>query len=124
MSRGPRAPARVADDPRTTLARNLAGLIWLIVLLIVMAWELSATLGYNAAVGMADPVQLRREGGEIARAEFEKRIGKRPDGPIQDIGGQDRATYTWRGVFRSHTLTAFFERDADQTLLNVETGPP
>jgi hypothetical protein len=106
-------------------ARHIIGLI---VLAAVVAWcwfEYSALSGYNAAVTALDS-RLRDENKALPPVkEAETLIGKAPDGPGSEIteGNQTftQKTYTWRGLVKSHTLTAYYTKEQDPCLHHMET---
>jgi len=57
--------------------------------------------------------------------EAETLLGKSPDGPGSDFQEAERTytkkTYTWPGLFKSYTLTAFYTKEKDSRLHHFET---
>ncbi len=108
--------------PRVSPARNIASLLLLAALAGVGLMEFSANQGYNSAVTRLDAVLATEDGDLLTQAEVERLIGKTPDGPLEEVGDERRAHYTWRGLVRSYLLTAYY-RDQDPPRL-IRLGEP
>ena len=109
--------------------RNLVGLVVLLAVAAVAWLEFSAKNGYNAAVSALDARSQDETKGLAPLGETEVLIGKSPDGPESDShdGGQTFAkkTYTWKGLIKSYTLTAYYTKDRAPALHHFETeGAP
>src|SRR5205814_496918 len=115
--------------------RHIIGLVVLIAVLAVGWLEYSANRGFNAAVNALNARTQEEEKELLTVQEAESLLGKQPDGPATDAqeGGRifTKKTYTWRGVFRSYPLIAFYTKEKDSHLHHYETegahlaaGPP
>jgi hypothetical protein len=106
-------------------ARHAVGFVVLIAAIVWCWFEYSAISGYNAAVNALD-TRLRDENKALpALPDAETLLGKSPDGPGSEVteGHQTftKKTYTWRGVVKSHTLTAYYTKEREPALHHFET---
>jgi hypothetical protein len=105
--------------------RNIIGLI---VLIALVAWcwlEYSAVSKYNAAVKALD-ARLEEDTKALPEVqEAEALIGKAPDGPGNEVtqGSQifTQKNYTWHGLVKHHTLTAYYTKESKPALHHMET---
>ncbi len=110
---GPRAgkPA-VAKRKKSGVSptRNLVGLVLLLVLVPVGLIEFKANRDYNQAMEKLNATIGKESGDLLNQGEIEKMIGKTPDRPfVQDVESNTQSTtYTWRGVFKSRTIKAYY----------------
>ncbi len=123
----------VAEEPRkkkVSPARNVVSTILLIVFATVAALEFRGNYQFNRAVtainarlpSQADEAKPNSKLAEIpTREETEKIIGKAADGPAVSEGGFEKATYTWRGAIRKHTLTAYYQGKKKPNLVKIST---
>ena len=106
-------------------ARNIIGLVVLAVVLAVCWFEYSAVLGFNAAVKALDTRTTNEEQGLATVAEAETLLGKQADGPAENYSegsfNFDKKTYTWKGLLKQHTLTAYYTKEKDARLHHFET---
>ncbi|MFI5461554.1 MAG: hypothetical protein ACHRXM_39715, partial [Isosphaerales bacterium] len=106
-------------------ARNVIYLVIILAAGIVAWFEFSAKFGYNAAVKALDARTRDEEKTLMSVQEAESLLGKSPDGPGSDLQEAERTytkkTYTWPGLFRSYTLTAFYTKEKDSRLHHFET---
>jgi len=109
----------------TSPARNIIGLVVLIAVAVVGWFQYSAVLGYNAAVKALEARAKDEEKGLLSNQEAASLFGKSPDGPGSDfqdgIVTYTKKTYTWRGLLKSYTLTAFYTKGAEPGLHHYET---
>jgi hypothetical protein len=107
-------------------ARHIVGLVVLLAVCAVGWIEYSAVSGFNAAVNALNTRAQDEEHGLLSVQETESLLGKTPDGPGTDVQEGSRTftkkTYTWRGLIRSHPLTAFYTKDAEGHLHHFETA--
>jgi hypothetical protein len=106
-------------------ARNIIGLVVLVVVVVVGGLEYSAKSGYNTAVTALD-ARTKDESRELMTAsESEGLLGRAPDGPARDVQVDGRTfakkTFTWRGALKSYTVAAFYTKHADARLHHFET---
>jgi hypothetical protein len=100
-----------------------------VVLLVVLAgWatlEFTARNAYNAAVTAINDRIADEEKDTLTVDETEKILGKAPDDAGTSVreGPWDftKKTYTWRGLAKSYTLTAYYTKQAPPSLHHVET---
>jgi len=119
---------------RVSPARNVIGLVVLLVVLAAGWFQYSAVLGYNAAVKALAARMNDEEKDLLSDQEATSLFGKSPDAPGTDVKdgtvSYTKKTYTWRGPLKSYTLTAFFTKGADPGLHHYEpegakyTPPP
>jgi hypothetical protein len=102
--------------------------IALLVLLAVAAlgWiEYSAKSAYNAAVTKLDARTQDENKGLVSVQEAETMLGKEADTPGTDIHDTlrdyTRKTYSWRGLLKPYTITAFYTKGANPYLHHFET---
>jgi hypothetical protein len=114
-----------APQQGVSSTRNLIGLVVLIAVLVVGGIEIYAKYSYNSAV-TALGKRLEDETKETMTVEeVESLLGKSPDGPASDV--QDGAwnftkkSYSWNGLLKSYTLTAFYTNAKDARLHHYET---
>jgi hypothetical protein len=106
-------------------ARNIIGVVALIAVLAVGALQYAQKLGYNAAVTALNKQTQNEESAMMTVQETEQLLGKAPDGPGIDFrdGPYDRIkkTYTWSGLLKSYTVTAYYTKDRESRLVRYET---
>ena len=119
------AAGKAASQPRVSSTRNVIGLVVLVAVLVIGGIEISAKYRYNAAVKALN-ARIEDEAKEtMTVAETENVLGKAPDGPGSDV--QDgpwnytKTTYTWNGLLKSYTVTAFYTKSNDARLHHFET---
>jgi hypothetical protein len=123
------APKTGSSKKSVSTTRNVIGLVVLIAVVVVGWLQYSAKIGYNTAVTALD-ARARDESKDLLTAkEAEALIGKSPASPGGDVQVKDQTftkkTYTWRGLLKSYTLTAFYTKQADPRLHHFETeGTP
>ncbi len=94
--------------------------------MLVYGWfEVSAKWSFNATVKALETRTADEDKGLMTVQEAEGLLGKAADGPAVDF--QDGAwnfvqkTYTWRGLLKHHTLTAYYTKEKDSRLHHYET---
>jgi hypothetical protein len=113
-------------------ARKIIGAVALVALVGVAWLEYSALLGYNSAVRALQARSQDESKDLMTVEEAETLMGKSPDGPGTDLEyvvqtfknipqTLTKKEYTWRGVFKSHTLTAFYTQSKNASLHHFET---
>ncbi|MDB5349766.1 MAG: hypothetical protein JWN86_1013 [Planctomycetota bacterium] len=109
-------------------ARNVVGLVLLVVFGTTAIVETMANRGFNAAATALKkrlPEETSDSNAVVAelptKEEAEKILGKSPDGPLVKEDGMRKATYTWRGVIRKHVITAFYTDEAKPKLNKFAT---
>src|SRR5439155_25143379 len=114
-----------SSKKRTSPARNLIGLVVLVAVLAVAWLEFSAKRAYNAAVTALDARTQDENKGLLAVPEAENLLGKPADGPGSDFQDGNRVftkkTYTWRGLLKPYTLTAFYTKGVEPGLHHFVT---
>jgi len=105
--------------------RNIIGLIVLIAVIAVGWFQYSALLAFNA---MESKLAARSEDEKadlMTVQEAEGLIGKTPDGPGTDFNdgsfNYTKKTYTWPGLLKSYTLTAYYTKEKESHLHHYET---
>jgi hypothetical protein len=107
-------------QPKVSPLRNLIGLVVLLAVITVGVVEVMANMGFNNAVNALNGKLKDVELGP-SQPEVEKLMGKTPDGPGVREGSESRVRYTWRGVFRSYSLVAYYTTGENPPhLLRVE----
>jgi hypothetical protein len=106
-------------------ARNVIGIVALIVFVAWAGMEFSARSAYNSTVGTLN-ARIEDETKEpLSVQEAETLLGKAPDGPGTDVteGAWNftKKTYTWHGLVKSYTLTAYYTKQLTPVLHHVET---
>ena len=106
-------------------ARNIAGLVILAAVLVVCWFEYSAVLGFNAAVKALETRTQNEEQSLASVTEAEELLGKAADGPAEEFKDGpwnfNKKTYTWKGVLKQHTLTAYYTKEQVPLLHHFET---
>jgi hypothetical protein len=114
-----------SSKKRVSIARNAIGVVVLLALLAVGWLEYSSIIGYNAAVKALETRTQDEDKDLMEAREAESLMGKSPDDPGSDVNETDRnfikKTYTWKGLLQSHTLTAFYTKEAAPHLHHFET---
>jgi hypothetical protein len=114
-----------AGKPRTSPVRNIIGLVVLVAVLVIGWLEYSAKSGYNKAVTALDARFQNENQGLMSNQEAESLLGKSPDSSGEDVHVEDQTfrkkTYTWRGLFKSYKLAAFYSKQKDSPLHHYET---
>ena len=110
---------------KVPLLRNAIGLVVLVTVIVVGVFEYLAKSGYNSAANALNERMQDEEKDLLAEQEAENLLGKSPDGPGSDFrdGYRDftMKTYTWRGLLKSYTLTAFYTKSVIPVLHHFET---
>jgi hypothetical protein len=129
-------PSDVTSPPETakatppkkgvSAARNAVGLVVLIAVAILGYIEYTAKSAFNAAVTGLSARTEDENKGLLTPQEAETIMGgKAPDGPGMDIHDTlrdfTRTTYSWRGIFKPYTITAFYTKGANPYLHHFET---
>jgi hypothetical protein len=106
-------------------ARNAIGLVLLIAVVIWCWFEYSAKSGYNSAVHALDARTKDETKALMPVAEAETLMGKAPDGPGTEFKDSfqmfTKKSYTWRGVLKKYTLTAYYTTGIDPCLHHYAT---
>jgi hypothetical protein len=113
-------------------ARNIIGAVALVALVGVAWLEYSALFRYNSAVKALRARSQDESKDLMTVQEAETLMGKSPDGPGTDFEDVTQTftkvslpltkkEYTWRGVFKSHTLTAYYTKSKNAHLHHFET---
>jgi hypothetical protein len=106
-------------------ARNIIGVVALVALVAIAWLEYSALGGFNSAVNALKARTDDESKDLMTPQEAETLMRKSPDGPgtdVQDVTHNfTKKEYTWRGVFKSHTLTAYYTKSNDARLHHFET---
>jgi hypothetical protein len=106
-------------------ARNIVGLAILAAVLVVCWFEYSAVLGFNAAVKALEARTNSEEQNLATEPEAEALLSKAADGPgedfKEDVWNFTKKTYTWKGVLKQHTLTAYYTKEKEPKLHHFET---
>jgi hypothetical protein len=115
-----------SSKKKVSPARNAIGIVVLIAV-VVFGWlQYSAKSGYNAAATALNGRIEDEDKGLLMVDEAERLIGKAPDGPGSDTEEGNRTftkkTYSWPGVLKSYTLTAFYTKEANPYLHHFEAG--
>jgi hypothetical protein len=105
--------------------RNGIGLV-VLATVIVCGWlQYSAKSGYSAAVAALNDRMQQEDKDLLSEQEADSLFGKSPDGPGSDFREANRSftkkTYTWRGLLKSYTLTAFYTKAINPALHHFET---
>lgn len=114
QAEGPQAKAKAKVPP----LRNVLALLLLVVLCPIAYMEWNANRQYNIASAKLDKAVGKEEQDMLSQEQVEKLIGKKPDGPLVEEGGIMKANYTWRGVFRTHGITAEYRKGPNLALQN------
>ena len=115
------------DSPKqpTSPARNAIGLIVLVGVIAFGVYEYSAKAGFNKAVTALD-ARTQDDDKELATvSEAEALLGKEADGPATEFTegswNFSKKTYTWKGLLKNYTLTAYYTKEQDSRLHHFET---
>jgi hypothetical protein len=112
-------PAKPVPKAKVSPVRNIVGLVLLIALVVVAFVEFQAVQQAKAACQKVNKRLEAEESDLPTQKEIETMIGRKPDGPGTTEGDQVTLQYTWRGIFRKHTMTAVYRKTTDLYLLNV-----
>lgn len=124
--------------PKVSPARNVIGLVLLVVFGGAAVAELMAYRGHSSAIttlqGMLpkddkgrtieDP--YTKVEGRPTQAAAEKAIGLTgAPAKLKDDGVEQYATYNWKGLFRAYKLNVYYTKDTPPALVRVSTedGP-
>jgi hypothetical protein len=122
----PSAPEK-AGTPKQPVspARNIIGLIVLVAVIAIGWLQYSARGGYNTAVEALNHRLEDEDHGLMTQQEAEQLIGKEADDAgsevKEDAATYIKKTYTWRGVLKSYTLTAFYTKQQQPALHHIKT---
>ncbi len=113
-----------SPNKKVSPARNLIGLIVLVVVLAVAGFQYAALIRYTVAVKALDARAVDDDKGLMTSQEADSLLGKAPDGPGSEFTEEGRnftkKTYTWQGPLKSFTLTAFYTNGAAAFLHHFE----
>lgn len=116
-------PTGAKKKTQVSPVRNLVGVILLLVLVPVGVIEFKAGYDYNRAVDRLNAAVGNESGDLLGQDAVEKMIGKTPDGPlVRDDGGvgnTQKATYTWRGIFKTRSFDAYYTLSKPPGLVRV-----
>jgi hypothetical protein len=120
------APGKAATAKQpVSPARNIIGLVVLVAVVAVGWLQYTARAGYNAAVTALDERLKDEDHGLPSQTDAEKLIDKQPDdaGSAVQEGGATYTmkTYTWRGLLKSYTLTAYYTKQGEPALHHIKT---
>jgi hypothetical protein len=105
--------------------RNAIGLIVLVTVIVVGWLQYSAKSAYNTAATALNERMKEEEKDLMSEQEVDSLLGKSPDGPGSDFRDDFREftmkTYTWRGVLKSYTVTAFYTKSLQPVLHHYES---
>ena len=114
-------PAKKPISP----ARNIIGLIILVAVVVVGVIEYSAYFGHRWAASALKARVEEEEKDLMTVQEAESLLGKAPDGPPVDFKAGSfnfwQKTYSWRGLLKQHTLTAYYTKEKEPRLHHYET---
>jgi hypothetical protein len=114
-------PAKKPISP----ARNIIGLIILVAVVVVGVIEYSAYFGHRWAASALKARVEQEEKDLMTVQEAESLLGKAPDGPPVDFKAGSfnfwQKTYSWRGLLKQHTLTAYYTKEKEPRLHHYET---
>jgi hypothetical protein len=114
-------PAKKPVSP----ARNVIGLVVLVGVLVYGGFEVSAKRTFNNAVSALEARSQDEDKGLMTVQEAENILGKQPNGPAVDfhdgLWHYTTKTYTWPGVLKQYTLTAYYTTEKDSRLHHYET---
>jgi hypothetical protein len=114
-------PAKKQVSP----ARNAVGVVVLIAVLAVGWIQYSARSAYTAAVTALNDRMLDETKGLMTVSEAETLIAKPADGPGVDVKEENanytKKIYTWSGLLKSFTLTAYYTKGAEPGLHHIES---
>jgi hypothetical protein len=114
-------PAKKPISP----ARNIVGLIVLVAAVAVCVIEYSAYFGHRWAAAALKARVEEEEKDLMTVQEAEALLGKEADGPAVDFNEASysfsKKTYTWRGLLKQHTVTAYYTKEKEPRLHHYET---
>jgi hypothetical protein len=101
--------------------RNIIGLAVLIGCSAIAFIEYNANHQYNAGVTKLDATLAKEEGDMLSKDQVEAMLGKAPDSEPVVQGDELKATYTWKGVFRTYSLTTYYTNQKPPKLRRTES---
>jgi hypothetical protein len=114
-------PARPPSRSKLAMVRKVVAPI-LVVLLSAVAyleWNAHRRAG-EACRKLEDAYEERlKTQVPLSRKKVEELVDRAPDGPGIVEGDRLTVSYTWRGVFRKHVITASYDQGEDPQLINV-----
>jgi hypothetical protein len=117
-------PANTTAQPFWN-TRNIIGLIVLAGVTAIGAIEYSAYFGHKWAVSALNTRASDEDKELMTISEAEKLLGKEPDGPASEfnegVWNFDQKTYTWSGLLKKHTVTAYYTKGKDARLHHFES---
>ncbi len=117
-------PAKTTAQPFWN-TRNIIGLVVLAGVTAVGAIEYSAYFGHKWAVSALNTRAADEDKELMTISEAEKLLGKEPDGPAAEfkegVWNFDQKTYTWSGLLKKHTVTAYYTKGKDARLHHFES---
>ena len=115
-------PAKKPISP----ARNIMGLVVLAAAVVVGVLEYSAYFGHRWAAAALKARVEDQEKDLMTLEEAETLLGKSADAPAVDDKdnpyGFSKKTYTWRGLLKQYSLTAYYTKEKQPHLTQYETG--
>jgi hypothetical protein len=106
-------------------ARNMIGLIVLVVVVVIGYFEYSAYFGHKWAVAALNARALDEAKELMTIKEAETLLNKEADGPAEDfrddVWSFDKKTYTWKGLLKQHTVTAYYTKEQDSRMHHFES---
>jgi hypothetical protein len=104
----PGATPRPGAKQKPSMVRNIIGLVLLVVIVTVGVLEYTAYQQYSTAVGKVDDALfVKRE--DPTLDQVEAMVGRKADHELTKVSGAEKeTTFTWRGVFRTHQMKAYF----------------
>jgi len=113
----------VAKQQKTSIVRNVIGLVALVAVAVVGILEVRARSGAIQAVkrleDAQDDLETNRFAPALSKEQVQIILGRPPTGPDVEEGPFEMQIYVWNGVFRKHTLRAVFSGGKPKTLESI-----
>jgi hypothetical protein len=113
-------PAKSGLPGKVSTARNVIGVVLLVLLSAIAYREWDANRRSAAGIFRLNQALAREEGDLLSMDQVEGLLGRGPDGPGVAQDEELRVTYTWRGVFRKYPVVAVYTRNSRPALLRTE----
>ena len=117
-------PVKTAPKPFWN-TRNIVGLVVLAGVTVVGVIEYSAYFGHKWAVSALNTRTADEDKELMSISEAEKLLGKASDGPATSSRkvpwNFNQKTYTWNGLLKKHTVTAYYTKGQDARLHHFES---
>ena len=113
MSDSDFSPTDKKSAPKKSVSpgRNIFGIILLLAVVLVGVFQYSQLFAFNSMVSKLEARANDESKNLMTVPEAEDLLGKSPDGPgvdyVQGPFNFTKKTYTWSGVIKSYTLTAY-----------------